>query len=142
MPPNKVAIARADLSLRRLRSEQAGEDAADRSTWDRASIVVPPLDGSCAVKTRNNNNDLDTENADGTFEGSCAGQNRGPVVLMVPVCFFRSRGCDHMRARFGDRVIFHHEFETSWRPSYWHNFHGSTFDHGNGPPRSPMLEPS
>lgn len=43
-------------------------------------------------------------------------------VVVLPYCFFRSRGCPHLHERFEDRVIFHHEFDTSWRPSFWHNY--------------------
>lgn len=43
-------------------------------------------------------------------------------MLVLPYCFFRAKGCPHLAARFGDKVMFHHEFETDWRPSFWHNF--------------------
>ena len=45
------------------------------------------------------------------------------LVLMLPYCFFRSRGCKHLERHFDDKVIFHHEFDTSWRPSFWHNYY-------------------
>ena len=45
-----------------------------------------------------------------------------PLVVMMPYCFFRSRGCAHLKQRWNDSVIFHHEFDTSWRPSFWHNY--------------------
>ena len=33
------------------------------------------------------------------------------------------RGCPHLAALpFNDRVLFHHEFDTAWRASYWHNY--------------------
>eukprot|EP00930_Biecheleria_cincta_P050618 TRINITY_DN35808_c0_g1_i1.p1 TRINITY_DN35808_c0_g1~~TRINITY_DN35808_c0_g1_i1.p1 ORF type:complete len:156 (-),score=12.59 TRINITY_DN35808_c0_g1_i1:743-1150(-) len=44
------------------------------------------------------------------------------TIIILPYCFFRSRGCAHLVRRFGDKVIFHHEFDTSWRPSFWHNY--------------------
>ena len=44
-------------------------------------------------------------------------------VTVLPYCTFRSRGCAHL-APGGDRVLFHHEFDTAWRPSFWHNYHG------------------
>lgn len=50
------------------------------------------------------------------------GNSTAPPVVVLPYCFFRSRGCVHLEARFSDRVMFHHEFDTSWRPSYWHNY--------------------
>ena len=46
------------------------------------------------------------------------------AVVLLPYCFFRSRGCPHLHANhsaFADRVLFHHEFDTAWRPSFWHN---------------------
>lgn len=45
------------------------------------------------------------------------------AVLVLPYCFFRSRGCPHLAPRFQDRVVFHHEFDTDWRVAYWHNYH-------------------
>ena len=50
------------------------------------------------------------------------GNSGAEAVLILPYCFFRSRGCGHLVNKFNDRVIFHHEFETSWRQSYWHNY--------------------
>ena len=47
--------------------------------------------------------------------------DRGAVTVL-PYCFFRSRGCPHLAADFDDRVLFHHEFDTAWRASYWHNY--------------------
>ena len=41
-----------------------------------------------------------------------------PPVFVLPYCFFRSRGCGHLD-RFDDQVLFHHEFDTSWRTSFW-----------------------
>merc|ERR1712008_9548 len=53
------------------------------------------------------------------------GASQAPVVVL-PYCFFRSRGCAHLASRFQDKVVFHHEFDTSWRPSFWHNYLPST----------------
>ena len=47
--------------------------------------------------------------------------SRGDVTVL-PYCFFRSRGCAHLKDAFDDRVIFHHEFDTAWRRSFWHNY--------------------
>jgi hypothetical protein len=47
-------------------------------------------------------------------------------VVVLPYCFFRSRGCGHLSSPdsvWEDRVLFHHEFDTAWRPSYWHNYY-------------------
>jgi len=54
-----------------------------------------------------------------------SGASQAPVVVL-PFCFFRSRGCAHLASRFRDEVVFHHEFDTSWRPSFWHNYLPST----------------
>ena len=91
-PLPKVPRPSAD-PLRKLRV-QAGERAADPSTWDHVTTV-----------TRSGGADSE-------------------AVLLLPYCFFRSRGCPHLHANhsaLADRVLFHHEFDTSWRPSYWHN---------------------
>lgn len=45
----------------------------------------------------------------------------GPVTVL-PYCFFRSRGCGHLDAEYDDRVLFHHEFDTDWRPTRFHNY--------------------
>ena len=43
-------------------------------------------------------------------------------VTVLPYCFFRSRGCEHLAGPpYHDRVLFHHEFDTAWRPAFWHN---------------------
>jgi len=43
-------------------------------------------------------------------------------VTVLPYCFFRSRGCAHLAGPpYHDRVLFHHEFDTAWRPAFWHN---------------------
>ena len=44
---------------------------------------------------------------------------RGGNVTVLPYCFFRSRGCPHLAG--ADVVFFHHEFDTAWRPAFWHN---------------------
>lgn len=82
------------LDLLQIRVNRTGESPMDRGTWDRATLFDPP-DRQAAAASR---------------------------VLVLPYCFFRSRGCGHLNARFDDRVIFHHEFETAWRPSFWHNY--------------------
>ena len=43
-------------------------------------------------------------------------------VTVLPYCYFRSRGCPHLAG--ADVVFFHHEFDTAWRPAFWHNRHG------------------
>ncbi|KAJ8603099.1 hypothetical protein CTAYLR_006688, partial [Chrysophaeum taylorii] len=48
----------------------------------------------------------------------------GADVLVMPYCFFRSRGCGHLQERWQDRVLFHHEFDTAWRPTFFHNYLG------------------
>ena len=40
-------------------------------------------------------------------------------VTVLPYCYFRSRGCPHLAG--ADVVFFHHEFDTAWRPAFWHN---------------------
>ena len=40
-------------------------------------------------------------------------------VTVLPYCYFRSRGCAHLAG--ADVVFFHHEFDTAWRPAFWHN---------------------
>lgn len=82
----------AGRDLRKIR-EKFGERSDDQSTWDVVSVVRP--------------------------KGDTAGWG---TVVLLPYCFFRSRGCPHLLPRFQDRPIFHHEFDTSWRPSFWHNF--------------------
>merc|ERR1711972_73053 len=71
-----------------------GETPGDSQSWDRLSVVHP----------------LSTK------------ANIAPVIVL-PYCFFRSRGCEHLLQRFEDKVVFHHEFDTSWRPSFWHNYY-------------------
>jgi len=45
------------------------------------------------------------------------------VVTILPYCLFRSRGCAHLAGPpFRDQVLFHHEFDTRWRRSFWHNY--------------------
>lgn len=94
---------RRPASLRAVR-EMAGERAEDPSTWD--SVVG--IGDECRV-------------------------------TILPYCFFRSRGCAHLlprwcvraikieqnqgRFRRNDRVLFHHEFDTSWRATFFHNYH-------------------
>ena len=79
-------------SLRELR-EGFGEAVEDEATWARVSIVAPE-----------NNTDSSAS------------------VVMLPYCFFRSRGCRHNQDAYRDTVLFHHEFDTSWRQAYWHNY--------------------
>ena len=98
-----------DGGTRALRVGIAGEDPADSSTWDRASFVVPATPAAVAV------------DASPSGRGG-GGANDAGSVLVLPFCFFRSKGCPHLAARFGDKVLFHHEFDTDWRPSFWHNF--------------------
>ena len=49
---------------------------------------------------------------------------RGGNVTVLPYCFFRSRGCPHLAG--ADVVFFHHEFDTAWRPAFWHNHYASS----------------
>jgi len=44
-------------------------------------------------------------------------------VTVLPYCYFRSRGCPHLAG--ADVVFFHHEFDTAWRPAFWHNHYAS-----------------
>eukprot|EP00928_Gymnodinium_smaydae_P023327 TRINITY_DN19293_c0_g1_i1.p1 TRINITY_DN19293_c0_g1~~TRINITY_DN19293_c0_g1_i1.p1 ORF type:complete len:380 (-),score=30.79 TRINITY_DN19293_c0_g1_i1:25-1164(-) len=85
----------AKMDLRRLR-EKFGEIVDKPETWDAVSSICLDADEETPV---------------------CHG-----LVVLLPYCFFRSRGCKHLARRFHDRVVFHHEFDTSWRPSYWHNY--------------------
>jgi len=52
--------------------------------------------------------------------------NSNESVVILPYCFFRSRGCRHLLAPYNDTVVYHHEFDTSWRTSFWHNYHHGT----------------
>ena len=82
------------------------ENPSDRATWDRATLIM-------------------SASRHGGGQGSDAGvveMASFATLLVLPYCFFRSRGCGHLDVRFNDRVIFHHEFDTSWRPSFWHNY--------------------
>ena len=82
-------------SLGEQRRKVAGENPDNPSTWDRV-LWVPSLEGSSG----------------------------GGGVAVLPYCFFRSRGCAHLQGpKFNDRVVFHHEFDTDWRPSFWHNYY-------------------
>ena len=87
-----------------LRMNVTGESRTNRSTWDRPTVIG--LASRPVWSTSGQDSSLDAQ---------------GPV-LVLPYCFFRSRGCGHL-ARFDDAVIFHHEFETDWRPAFWHNFY-------------------
>mmetsp|Transcript_19859 Transcript_19859/g.55841 ORF Transcript_19859/g.55841 Transcript_19859/m.55841 type:complete len:411 (+) Transcript_19859:60-1292(+) len=88
-------------SLKAVR-ERYGEREGDKETWDRVSIV-----------SRHGK----VEHVDGSTDTSSSSS-----VVVLPYCFFRGRGCGHLDRRFSDMVIFHHEFDTSWRRSYWHNY--------------------
>eukprot|EP00927_Polykrikos_kofoidii_P039449 TRINITY_DN33832_c0_g1_i1.p1 TRINITY_DN33832_c0_g1~~TRINITY_DN33832_c0_g1_i1.p1 ORF type:complete len:426 (-),score=39.50 TRINITY_DN33832_c0_g1_i1:243-1520(-) len=93
----------AQSNLRGLR-ERFGEAIASKESWDAVSVVF----GQEAQKLREKD----------AVPVHCPA---GPVVLL-PYCFFRSRGCGHLHRRFNDTIVFHHEFDTSWRPSFWHNY--------------------
>jgi len=71
----------------------------DQQTWDRVSVVWPA--------------DPDTV---------------GGALIVLPYCFFRSRGCAHLARNLEDRVIFHHEFEASWRTSVGLNYRDVSSD--------------
>ena len=45
-------------------------------------------------------------------------------VTVLPYCYFRSRGCPHLAG--ADVVFFHHEFDTAWRPAFWHNHYAGS----------------
>ena len=45
-------------------------------------------------------------------------------VTVLPYCYFRSRGCPHLAG--ADVVFFHHEFDTAWRPAFWHNHYSDS----------------
>ena len=84
--------AYAGASSNRALREAAGERADDASTWARATTVKMRRGG------------------------------RGGNVTVLPYCFFRSRGCAHLAGPpYHDRVLFHHEFDTAWRPAFWHS---------------------
>ena len=89
---------RHDL-LGELRRRVSGENADAPSTWGRIFWVPSPLNASASS---------------------------GGGVAVLPYCFFRSRGCAHLQGpKFNDKIVFHHEFDTDWRPSYWHNYYDS-----------------
>ena len=83
--------------LGEVRRLVVGEDPSDASSWDRAFYL----------------SGLTTRDQQLPWPGA---------LLVLPYCFFRSRGCAHLKDRFDDRVMFHHEFDTAWRPSFWHNY--------------------
>jgi len=93
--------------LAALRRDVAGEDpkSSQQITWDRALLI--PFQKSAKLNA----------NAKSTSP------YEAEAVLVLPYCFFRSRGCSHLMQRFQDKVIFHHEFDTDWRPSHWHSYH-------------------
>ena len=138
--------------LLRLRRSVAKEKPSDPSTWDRASLIPSYRDaghnsGSAEGCTEGAGRtfhrgadrvapmwvDREAPAADAPSAGNPTG-NAGIIsggggrvggagaVLVLPYCFFRSRGCPHLAKRFDDRVIFHHEFDTDWRPAFWHNY--------------------
>ena len=143
-----VVAAPGGHSLVYLRRAVTGEDPSDRSTWDRASLIMDhdggggeddeyieegEREGDCAVEAASTeelgredegaieNEDGDEEDED---EEAASPNKPGPAaVLVLPYCFFRSRGCPHLLARFRDRVAFHHEFDTDWRQAWWHNYY-------------------
>ena len=89
--------AYAGASSNRALREAAGERADDASTWARATTVKMRRGG------------------------------RGGNVTVLPYCFFRSRGCEHLAGPpYHDRVLFHHEFDTAWRPAFWHNHYSDS----------------
>ena len=132
-----------------LRRAVTGEDPSDRSTWDRASLIMDhdggggeddeyidegEREGDCAVEaaeaaspgTRQEDEGAKRKQAGrgGRRRGGSVALGAGPAaVLVLPYCFFRSRGCPHLLARFRDRVAFHHEFDTDWRQAWWHNYY-------------------
>jgi len=87
-------------SLRGVR-EGFGEKGEDESSWAMVSIVKPGNSNSNSNESQGSSDD----------------------VVVLPYCFFRSRGCKHIQEAFRDTVIFHHEFDTSWRPTFWHNYY-------------------
>ena len=98
--------------LQELRREITGETPGDSKTWDRATLIPEASNrapSACASVKRGESREQGREGGEG-----------GIVVL--PYCMFRSRGCPHLLERFSDRTIFHHEFDTDWRLSWWHNY--------------------
>lgn len=87
------------------RRDVAREVANAPDTWDRASYFSGSVSPSSADK---------------------GGGKAGWSIVVLPYCFFRSRGCPHLQKRFNDSVVFHHEFDTAWRPSFWHNYFKSS----------------
>lgn len=84
-------------------------------------------DALLAYSGRASNRDIreaagETADDEDTWDAiSYVDDGRGDVTIL-PYCFFRSRGCAHLDANFDDRVLFHHEFDTAWRPTFWHNY--------------------
>jgi hypothetical protein len=79
------------MSLDRLRKYH-GERGEEPDTWGQISLIKGAGGGGAAAAAS---------------------------VLVLPYCFFRSRGCLHLRQRYGDRVIFHHEFDTGEERPLW-----------------------
>eukprot|EP01052_Picozoa_sp_SAG31_P025123 SAG31_NODE_2184_length_6244_cov_3.004882_5_plen_582_part_00 len=102
------------IATREIRQTIAREDTQNRTTWDRATLLPPWNVMSGGAWSMN----------EGHEETNSPG-----AVLILPYCFFRSRGCKHLVARFGDKVIFHHEFETVWRTTFFHNYYDATMPH-------------
>ena len=120
--------------LGRVRREITGEDPRDSTTWDRVTVFAgkSTWEGTMAMTVEVDNASavevaLRRSGGNSRRESGAAEEPSDPLALVavLPYCFFRSRGCDHLQRRLNDDVVFHHEFETTWRRSFWHNFYRS-----------------
>ena len=105
-------------SLAELRSSR-GEVADNATTWRRATIVRP---ARRALE----------EEGGGEEEVEVEVEEEEEVVVL-PYCMLRSRGCSHLAGLpWEDKVAVHHEFDTVWRVSFWHNYYETSSDEEEG----------
>lgn len=97
--------------LRDMRQRVTKEIATDKATWARATFFK---EGAAVLNITSQCDAKGGQECHPTLATPDSGAEEVPGVLVLPVCFFRSRGCEHLFETFGDRVMFHHEFETSW----------------------------
>jgi len=110
----------AGSGLGAVRRSVAKESPSNAGTWDRATVLLRSGTGGAGGPRRSASGAAQPEH----LVSACplTPPMDASSVLVLPYCFFRSRGCGHLLERFGDVVGFHHEFDTSWRQSFWHNY--------------------